>query len=157
MMGPAPHTQLDAEIAGGMGMPDNGPKLMSLWSWNILVLSFVSSHLSEIAKLYSMQQMDHSAVRLWKEWSFCNVSFSDFIGSESNLFWSRLCLVSSRILYLQDPMPFYLYDMHIKAYELILKVWYIPFTQRAVTLKLIISVNVRHDLFMSHKTVRYAN
>ncbi|KAL2502733.1 zinc finger (C2H2 type) family protein [Forsythia ovata] len=28
MMGPAPHTQLDAELAAGMGMPDNGPKLM---------------------------------------------------------------------------------------------------------------------------------
>ncbi|GER45473.1 zinc finger family protein [Striga asiatica] len=30
MMGPAPHTQLDAEVAAGMGMPDNGPKLMSM-------------------------------------------------------------------------------------------------------------------------------
>lgn len=30
MMGDAPHTQLDAEIAAGMGMPDNGPKLMSM-------------------------------------------------------------------------------------------------------------------------------
>ncbi|XP_057745736.1 uncharacterized protein LOC130963649 [Arachis stenosperma] len=30
MMGPAPHTQLDAELAAGMGMPDNGPKLMSM-------------------------------------------------------------------------------------------------------------------------------
>ncbi|XP_015898424.3 uncharacterized protein LOC107431907 [Ziziphus jujuba] len=30
MMGPAPHTQLDADLAGGMGMPDNGPKLMSV-------------------------------------------------------------------------------------------------------------------------------
>ncbi|KAK4583159.1 hypothetical protein RGQ29_026090 [Quercus rubra] len=30
MMGPAPHTQLDADIASGMGMPDNGPKLMSM-------------------------------------------------------------------------------------------------------------------------------
>ncbi|KAK4419245.1 Zinc finger protein [Sesamum alatum] len=29
MMGPAPHTQLDADLAAGMGMPDNGPKLMS--------------------------------------------------------------------------------------------------------------------------------
>ncbi|KAJ8497385.1 hypothetical protein OPV22_007937 [Ensete ventricosum] len=29
MSGPAPHTQLDAELAAGMGMPDNGPKLMS--------------------------------------------------------------------------------------------------------------------------------
>lgn len=29
MMGPAPHTQLDAELAAGMGKPDNGPKLMS--------------------------------------------------------------------------------------------------------------------------------
>ncbi|KAL2481364.1 zinc finger (C2H2 type) family protein [Abeliophyllum distichum] len=28
MTGPAPHTQLDAELAAGMGMPDNGPKLM---------------------------------------------------------------------------------------------------------------------------------
>ncbi|XP_054801698.1 uncharacterized protein LOC129305715 [Prosopis cineraria] len=28
MMGPAPHTQLDAELAAGMGIPDNGPKLM---------------------------------------------------------------------------------------------------------------------------------
>ncbi|XP_019187122.1 PREDICTED: zinc finger protein 593 [Ipomoea nil] len=28
MMGPAPHTQLDADLAAGMGMPDNGPKLM---------------------------------------------------------------------------------------------------------------------------------
>ncbi|KAJ3693104.1 hypothetical protein LUZ60_012199 [Juncus effusus] len=25
----APHTQLDADVAGGMGKPDNGPKLMS--------------------------------------------------------------------------------------------------------------------------------
>lgn len=32
MMGPAPHTQLDAELAAGMGMPDNGPKLMSMWA-----------------------------------------------------------------------------------------------------------------------------
>lgn len=30
MMGPAPHTQLDAELAAGMGRPDNGPKLMSM-------------------------------------------------------------------------------------------------------------------------------
>ncbi|XP_050226633.1 uncharacterized protein LOC126676466 [Mercurialis annua] len=30
MMGSAPHTQLDADLAGGMGMPDNGPKLMSV-------------------------------------------------------------------------------------------------------------------------------
>lgn len=30
MMGPAPHTQLDAELAAGMGMPDNGPRLMSM-------------------------------------------------------------------------------------------------------------------------------
>ncbi|KAL3531974.1 hypothetical protein ACH5RR_005495 [Cinchona calisaya] len=29
MTGPAPHTQLDADLAAGMGMPDNGPKLMS--------------------------------------------------------------------------------------------------------------------------------
>lgn len=29
MNGPAPHTQLDADLAGGMGMPDNGPKLMT--------------------------------------------------------------------------------------------------------------------------------
>ncbi|OAY65950.1 zinc finger C2H2 protein ECU02_0310 [Ananas comosus] len=30
MNGPAPHTQLDAELAAGMGMPDNGPMLMSM-------------------------------------------------------------------------------------------------------------------------------
>ncbi|KAG8087602.1 hypothetical protein GUJ93_ZPchr0010g7443 [Zizania palustris] len=30
MSGPAPHTQLDADIAAGMGMPDNGLKLMSM-------------------------------------------------------------------------------------------------------------------------------
>ncbi|KAF8403114.1 hypothetical protein HHK36_011208 [Tetracentron sinense] len=30
MTGPAPHTQLDADLAAGMGMPDNGPKLMSM-------------------------------------------------------------------------------------------------------------------------------
>uniref|UniRef100_A0A6N2KWM9 C2H2-type domain-containing protein n=1 Tax=Salix viminalis TaxID=40686 RepID=A0A6N2KWM9_SALVM len=30
MMGPAPHTQLDADLAAGMGAPDNGPKLMSM-------------------------------------------------------------------------------------------------------------------------------
>ncbi|KAL5981780.1 hypothetical protein ACLOJK_015844 [Asimina triloba] len=30
MEGPAPHTQLDAELAAGMGRPDNGPKLMSM-------------------------------------------------------------------------------------------------------------------------------
>lgn len=30
MMGSAPHTQLDAELAAGMGKPDNGPKLMSI-------------------------------------------------------------------------------------------------------------------------------
>ncbi|XP_050142513.1 uncharacterized protein LOC126618477 isoform X1 [Malus sylvestris] len=29
MMGDAPHTQLDADLAAGMGMPDDGPKLMS--------------------------------------------------------------------------------------------------------------------------------
>ncbi|CAN1134773.1 Zinc finger protein 593 homolog [Linum perenne] len=26
----APHTQLDADLASGMGMPDNGPTLMSM-------------------------------------------------------------------------------------------------------------------------------
>ncbi|KAK4834123.1 hypothetical protein QYF36_017338 [Acer negundo] len=30
MMGSKPHTQLDADLAAGMGMPDNGPKLMSM-------------------------------------------------------------------------------------------------------------------------------
>ncbi|CAH9103181.1 unnamed protein product [Cuscuta europaea] len=30
MMGGAPHTQLDADLAGGMGHPDNGPKFMSM-------------------------------------------------------------------------------------------------------------------------------
>ncbi|GJN04301.1 hypothetical protein PR202_ga21840 [Eleusine coracana subsp. coracana] len=30
MSGPAPHTQLDADLAAGMGMPDNGLKLMSM-------------------------------------------------------------------------------------------------------------------------------
>ncbi|KAI3738263.1 hypothetical protein L2E82_28286 [Cichorium intybus] len=30
MAGPKPHTQLDADLAAGMGMPDNGPKLMSM-------------------------------------------------------------------------------------------------------------------------------
>ncbi|KAJ0027162.1 hypothetical protein Pint_35701 [Pistacia integerrima] len=30
MMGTKPHTQLDADLAAGMGMPDNGPKLMSI-------------------------------------------------------------------------------------------------------------------------------
>ena len=30
MMGPAPHTQLDADLAAGMGAPDNGLKLMSM-------------------------------------------------------------------------------------------------------------------------------
>ncbi|KAJ8537760.1 hypothetical protein K7X08_014300 [Anisodus acutangulus] len=30
MMGPKPHAQLDADLAAGMGMPDNGPKLMSM-------------------------------------------------------------------------------------------------------------------------------
>ncbi|KAG9144618.1 hypothetical protein Leryth_027588 [Lithospermum erythrorhizon] len=30
MMGPAPHNQIDADLAAGMGMPDNGPKLMSM-------------------------------------------------------------------------------------------------------------------------------
>lgn len=27
MEGPAPHNQIDAEVAAGMGVPDNGPKL----------------------------------------------------------------------------------------------------------------------------------
>ncbi|KAG6433997.1 hypothetical protein SASPL_105616 [Salvia splendens] len=30
MLGPAPHTQLDADLAAGMGKPDNGPKLMAM-------------------------------------------------------------------------------------------------------------------------------
>ncbi|KAG6437321.1 hypothetical protein SASPL_102235 [Salvia splendens] len=30
MLGPAPHTQLDADVAAGMGKPDNGPKLMAM-------------------------------------------------------------------------------------------------------------------------------
>ncbi|KAF6140220.1 hypothetical protein GIB67_000268 [Kingdonia uniflora] len=30
MAGPSPHRQLDADLAAGMGMPDNGPKLMSM-------------------------------------------------------------------------------------------------------------------------------
>lgn len=30
MAGPAPHTQIDADLAAGMGLPDNGPKLMSM-------------------------------------------------------------------------------------------------------------------------------
>lgn len=33
MMGPKPHTQLDADLAAGMGMPDNGPKLMPVWGF----------------------------------------------------------------------------------------------------------------------------
>lgn len=33
MMGTKPHTQLDADLAAGMGMPDNGPKLMSMWAF----------------------------------------------------------------------------------------------------------------------------
>ena len=37
MMGPAPHTQLDADLAAGMGMPDNGPKLMSMWSYELSI------------------------------------------------------------------------------------------------------------------------
>ena len=36
MLGPAPHTQLDAELAAGMGMPDNGPKLMAMWAYYLL-------------------------------------------------------------------------------------------------------------------------
>lgn len=36
MMGPAPHTQLDAELAAGMGTADNGPKLMCMWQFEIL-------------------------------------------------------------------------------------------------------------------------
>lgn len=36
MMGDAPHTQLDADLAAGMGMPDNGPKLMSFWAFCFL-------------------------------------------------------------------------------------------------------------------------
>lgn len=35
MMGPKPHTQLDADLAAGMGMPDNGPKLMSMWGLSV--------------------------------------------------------------------------------------------------------------------------
>lgn len=27
MEGPAPHNQVDAEVAAGMGTPDNGPRL----------------------------------------------------------------------------------------------------------------------------------
>lgn len=34
MTGPAPHTQLDADLAAGMGMPDNGPKLMAMWAYH---------------------------------------------------------------------------------------------------------------------------
>ncbi|KAL8168299.1 hypothetical protein V2J09_009798 [Rumex salicifolius] len=30
MNGPAPHTQIDADLAAGMGLPDNGPKLMQM-------------------------------------------------------------------------------------------------------------------------------
>ncbi|KAK8964214.1 hypothetical protein KSP40_PGU003431 [Platanthera guangdongensis] len=30
MNGPSPHRQLDAELAAGMGMPDNGPILMTM-------------------------------------------------------------------------------------------------------------------------------
>ncbi|GKA57975.1 hypothetical protein Tco_0757163 [Tanacetum coccineum] len=30
MAGPAPHTQIDADCTAGMGLPDNGPKLMSM-------------------------------------------------------------------------------------------------------------------------------
>ncbi|CAN8316758.1 unnamed protein product [Cochlearia groenlandica] len=30
MNGQAPHSQLDADLAAGMGMPDNGPKLMAV-------------------------------------------------------------------------------------------------------------------------------
>lgn len=37
MLGPKPHTQLDADLAAGMGMPDNGPKLMSIWGFCFLV------------------------------------------------------------------------------------------------------------------------
>lgn len=40
MMGPAPHTQLDADLAAGMGLPDNGPKLMSIWAVFPVSLAF---------------------------------------------------------------------------------------------------------------------
>ena len=39
MNGPAPHTQLDADLAAGMGMPDNGPKLMSAQNFPLLQIS----------------------------------------------------------------------------------------------------------------------
>lgn len=40
MMGPAPHTQLDADLAAGMGMPDNGPKLMAMWAYHTTEIIF---------------------------------------------------------------------------------------------------------------------
>jgi len=54
MMGPAPHTQLDAELAAGMGKPDNGPKLMS---WELFGLQFLwelHSFIKKSPSLYSL-------------------------------------------------------------------------------------------------------
>ena len=66
MMGPAPHTQLDADLASGMGMPDNGPKL----SWcEISIFGIVG--------------------RLWVSW----VWLSDILCCKSYLlffFWLQL-------------------------------------------------------------------
>jgi len=53
MSGPAPHTQLDAELAAGMGKPDNGLKLMSMWRnlFLVLVPCFCCYRTSEAALL----------------------------------------------------------------------------------------------------------
>lgn len=32
----APHTQVDADLSAGMGMPDNGPKLMSMQIFSLV-------------------------------------------------------------------------------------------------------------------------
>lgn len=61
MMGPAPHTQLDAELAAGMGMPDNGPKLMAMWvfhwvlgwCWGRRVLFQVRINDLELVRIYA--------------------------------------------------------------------------------------------------------
>lgn len=54
MNGAPPHTQLNAELATGMGMPDNGPKLMSTWVfiqiWNPWCIFYFSLYILAFAE-----------------------------------------------------------------------------------------------------------
>lgn len=85
MMGPAPHTQLDADLAAGMGMPDNGPKLMSMWSRSFACRGLCTGGSFALLKLLTFVSVG-CCLRL-----VLNTSFWVYEHGSSQLFGLSLC------------------------------------------------------------------